>query len=322
MRSRYGLLRERGIVHGPDAARSREAAPSPTAGLLALQRSAGNAAVTRTLAVQRASGGRSGYASDSSYDSGLAYGSPPRNTQYPSSDSEYDSDLAYEPPRGRDDTAFNGRVGRVSFSANRNGRLMGEVATYIANMSVYFRDELTAAGSITVRFGRTQGGGVGEWRSGERAVVLDPTHEAVRRTSSSRLFGAAVFEILNASQEAQRAALDEDGRNGTIERLAARHDAHPAYVYATELERIEWHNSLIHRRIMANAGRAGTNSDLFSADEGDFQSYLRRQWDSHSQSYIFRYSLLREEGASRARRNRQGHQGDQSDRGTYDGRRR
>ncbi|MBT2411067.1 hypothetical protein J7I94_10905 [Streptomyces sp. ISL-12] len=263
--------------------------PSHLAGVLALQRSAGNAAVTHTLAVQRAS---------DSDDSGLAYGSLPGPSRRASSDDGYDSDLAYEPPRGRDDTSFQGSVGGVSFATRHNGRLMQELSSYIRGMYRHFATELATAGRITVRFGRTQGGGVGEWRSQERTVMLDPTHQAVRRAGSSRLFGAAVFEILNASQEAQRAALDADARNGTIERQAAAQRMDPAYFYAVELERIEWRNSVVHRRIMADAGRSGTNADLFSADAGDFESYLRRQWESHSHSYVFRYSLLRAETAS------------------------
>lgn len=271
-------------------------APPRFAGVLALQRSAGNAAVSHALAVQRAS---------DSDDSDLAYGSPPGPPRRASGDDGYDSDLAYEPPRGRDDTSFQGSVGGVSFSTDRNGRLMRELSSYIRGMYPHFATELTAAGRITVRFGRTEGRGVGEWRSQERTVVLDPAHHAVRRAGSSRLFGAAVFEILNASREAQRAALDADARNGTIERLAAGLRMDPAHYYATELERIEWHNSVVHRRIMADAGRSGTNSDLFSAEAGDFESYLRRQWENHSHSYVFRYSLLRAEAASQ-----QGHRGD------------
>ncbi|MGH4031302.1 hypothetical protein ACQB60_20480 [Actinomycetota bacterium Odt1-20B] len=167
-------------------------------------------------------------------------------------------------------------MGSVSFQTSQDGRMMRQLGQLIARVAPHFQRELTAAGSVTVRFGRTQGGGVGEWRAGSRTVMLNPVHSAVRRAGPSRLFGAAVFELLNAAAEPRRSALDQQVRSGELDRLAAREGMPPAQYYAREPERIEWGNTIV--------------------------SYYQRQLGSHTHSYEFRYNLLKVEAASAAAR--------------------
>lgn len=277
--------------------------PSHLAGILALQRSAGNAAVNQGLAVQRMArqGRQSGNDSD---DSGMAYGSLPGPAR--SSSSSGDSGMAYGSLPGAEGDSFSGRVAGVTFSAEHNGELMRDLRQFIADVSTHFSDALEAAGSVTVRFGRTEGGTGGEWRADSRVIMLDPRPK--------RLFGTAVFEILNASTDRRRKALDGQVRNGEIENLALRQGISPRQYYAREVERIEWRNGMTHRRIMAAAGRSGTSVDLFSA-EGDFDSFHRRQVETgHTHSYEFRYDFLRVEAASAATRGN--HQSASSSQGT------
>ncbi|MER5554867.1 hypothetical protein ABT001_24890 [Streptomyces sp. NPDC002793] len=288
------------------AGRSRaqeSATRSNFADILSLQRLAGNAATAEAVAVQRASErGRH----DRGYDDDLAYGSLPGGSggssrrREPRRSDSVDSGLAYgsdheTPPPVN--TPFRGSVSGVRFASESNGAGMREVFDFVAAAAPHFSQELSAAGSITVQFGRTQGGTPGEWRAASRSITLDP-----RRTSIAHLAGTAVFEILNAAATRRVAALEGDVRSGRLDIEAQRVGWLPHRFFAMEVERIEWQNGMRHRQIVAGAGGAGSGADLFAA-EGDFDAYYERQVSSgHTHSYEFRYSLLREEVASEARR--------------------
>ncbi|MER6691427.1 hypothetical protein ABT329_20375, partial [Streptomyces minutiscleroticus] len=235
--------------------------------------------------------------SSSGYDSALAYGSMPGSS---ASSSDYDSDLAYGPSHRSSSRAFTGTVGGVLFTTDRDGPLMRELAQFLSAVAGPL---LASLDSITVTFGRAQGSGVGHWASGSRTVVLNPNHAAVRRAGDSRLFGAALFELLNGSADARRVAWDGYAYDGSIEHWAAQEGISPAAYYGREMERIEFDNTITHRRLIADAGRSGTNADLFSGEAGDFPSYYRRQVRSgHTHSYEFRYGLLRAQAAADAAR--------------------
>ncbi|WP_037909324.1 hypothetical protein, partial [Actinacidiphila yeochonensis] len=173
----------------------------------------------------------------------------------------------------------------MHFSSEDNGGLMREIFNFVAAASPHFSRELSAAGSVTVRLGRTQGGTPGEWRVGSRTIVLDPG-----RASTAHLCGTAVFEILNAAAERDLAALEADVLSGHLDREAARQGWSPQHFYAMEVERIEWRNGRRHREIVAAAGGSQTGANLF-ANEGDFNSYYARQVRAgHTHSYEFRYN--------------------------------
>ncbi|MEU6482192.1 hypothetical protein ABZ858_36020 [Streptomyces sp. NPDC047017] len=195
----------------------------------------------------------------------------------------------------------------MTFASESNGAAMREIFDFVAAAAPHFGQEIAAAGSIAVRFGRTQGGTPGEWRANSRSITLD-----LRRGSTAHLAGTAVFEILNAAAARRLAALEGEVRSGRLD-VQAEQAGWPAdQFFAMEVERIEWENGVRHREIVAGAGGAGSGADLFSA-EGDFNAFYERQVRSgHTHSYEFRYSLLREEAASEARRRREAEEGGSS----------
>lgn len=308
-----------GDIRGTASSRSRggprsgrNPVPSDMAAVLSMQNLAGNMATTEAVTVQRASG--SDRRSRRHDDSHLAYGSSSSGGASSSRRRERrrdssDSDLAYGSDHGTPPPAnapFRGSVGGVSFASESNGAAMREVFDFVAAAAPHFGQELAAAGSITVQFGRTQGGTPGEWRANSRSITLDP-----RRASMAHLAGTAVFEILNAASARRVAALEGEARSGRLA-LRAEQAQWPAdQFFAMEVERIEWENGVRHREIVTSAGGAGSGADLFSA-EGDFNAYYERQVRSgHTHSYEFRYNLLREEAASEERR-RQAEEGGSS----------
>lgn len=281
---------------------------SHLAGVLTLQRLAGNAATTEAVAVQRMSGrGRHHDESD------LAYGSLPGPSSSGRRREDDDSDLAYGSYYGSpspEETSFRGSVGGVRFEADSNGGLMRRIFSFVARAAPHFSQELSAAGSVTVRLGRTQGGTPGEWRAGSRTIMLDP-----RRANPDHLSGTAVFEILNAAAERRVAELEADVLGGSLDVRAKQAGWDPAQFFAMEVERIEWRNGMRHREIVAGSGgSAGAN--LFAA-EGDFNAFYQRQVAAgHTHSYTFRYHLLRAQAASdEARRNEQSQSSAQSGHG-------
>ncbi|WP_405659253.1 hypothetical protein [Streptomyces sp. RK9] len=310
---------ERGERSGQAArasATARQGSPRQTATssqharFLALHPKAGNAALSRAVAVQRASGRDGGSSSSSrstSPDADLAYGSdherPPRGR---GADRRSDDDaLAYG--EFHNEGPYSGTVGGVSFQTERDGGLMKEVRDFVARVSPHFQEELAAAGSVTVRFGRADGGGVGVWKPDSRTVVLNHLQADVRRAGPGRLFGAAVFELLNASKQRRRARLDHQVKSGEFDRLAEREGLPPEKYYGRKVEYIEWKNVVIHRRVMKDARLKGSVADMFSAEPGDFESYYKRQVEGrHTHGYEFYYNLLRTQARARAERGEPG----------------
>lgn len=285
MRSQFGRVggghgTEQGRAASPSAGRVRDrrsSVPPHMAEVLALQRSVGNAATTQALTVQRA--GRSWARQDDSDDSNLAYG----------------SDHGTPPPEL--ETFFSGAVGGVRFTSDTNAPLMRRIHALVTAAAPHIGQQLTAAGSISVEFGRTRGGTPGEWRQDSRTIVLDP-----RRASAEHLTGTAVFEILNASSARRIAALEAGVASGAVEARARAAGWEPNQFFAMEVERIEWDNGMTHQAAMAAAGLSGTGADLFGQEGGFNEFYERQVASGHTHSYEFRYNLLRAQAESAAAR--------------------
>ncbi|NJQ04774.1 hypothetical protein [Streptomyces lonarensis] len=284
MRSQFGRTggahkTERGRAASPSAGRvsdQRSGVPPHMADVLALQRSAGNAATAQALTVQRAGASRH----DDSDDSGLAYG----------------SDHGTPPPE--QETSFTGVVGGVQFTSKTNGPLMRRVHALVRRVAPHMGQQLAAAGSVSVQLGRTRGGTPGEWRQDSRTIVLDQ-----RLASADHLTGTAVFEILNASSRHRIAALEaEVAGGGVAARARAKGWDHPEKFFAMEVERIEWENGMTHKAAMASAGLSGTPADLFGQEGGFVEFYNRQVASGHTHSYEFRYNLLRAQADAAAAR--------------------
>lgn len=276
----------------PDLSRARR---SPSPGLttspgdvLGLQNLIGNQAVNRVFAIQRASrrGSPSGRGYASSDDSDLAYGSAPGSSR----SSSVDSGLAYGRPAGTSSPSFSASVDNVRFSAGHNGNWMREICYFVADVA---RRLTSAVPSLTVQFGRTQGGRPGEWRQDSRTIMLDPRHPEARSGSDS-LAGTAVFELLNASASSRITELENSATNGYIEQRADQEGITPERYFAREALRIEHDNILAHQAIMARAGRGGTSADRFAGVTGHFGTFHAQQEEQNfTHSYEFRYHYLR-----------------------------
>ncbi|MEV2247507.1 hypothetical protein [Streptomyces sp. NPDC049970] len=216
---------------------------------------------------------------------------------------EYNSDLAYgSPSSDSSGDSHVGQVGEIAFVASQDIRRMREVATYIARVDERvpsFREAREAAGPISVRFGRAEGGGIGHWDPAHRTVVINPHHRDTRGERSSRLMGTAVFEILNAGSEGLRTAWEDHARAGDIELWAAQEGITPGQYYGRAMEQLEFGNVQHHRQIMADLGRTNSRANMFSGLPRDFGSYYRLQQrssdgrPSHVHSYEVYYNVLR-----------------------------
>ncbi len=130
---------------------------------------------------------------------------------------------------------------------------------------------------IHVRYGRTEGSGVGSWNPNNRMVRVDYRHP---EADMGRVQGSTSFELINATSARSHARLNNDARNGVHEQRAAainaqnpgRRPVTGGELYGKAVERLEWENARTHHQAMTESATAGMpthpSSDRFGSGFG------------------------------------------------------
>ncbi|MEU7319111.1 hypothetical protein ABZ682_00915 [Streptomyces griseoviridis] len=219
---------------------------------------------------------------------------------------EQQADLPYGSPSSDPSNAvYRSQVGGVCFEATEHTDRMSRIADRVAEAGVRvpdFHEALMEAGELTVRFRSARERAVAHWNAVTRELVIDPLHGDVR-DDKDRLAGVALFGILDAASEGERAGWEQYTQPGYadyIDEWAEREGMTAAGYYGREMERIDFDNVQRHRRIMACLGRAGTGADHLRDLPGDFDSFYAMRCRPgaggeapHVETYRLRYEALR-----------------------------